>query len=121
METIKVCSFDKGHGTVLLNTDDYFAKLDRIVLSEKFEEVSVPDDVEHHPVCKAEKSIQYYVNRYVKPHVTKDVYTSIYPSGGQPGAVYGLIKVHKDGYPARPVVSMVGTRNTDWQSFWTQL
>ena len=31
------------------------------------------------------------------------------PSGSQPGKVYGLAKVHEEGTPPRPVVSVLGT------------
>ena len=33
----------------------------------------------------------------------------IYPSGSQPGKMYGLCKVHKPNLPFRPVVSMINT------------
>ena len=33
----------------------------------------------------------------------------MYPSGSQPGAAYGLAKVHKKDTPLRPVISMIGT------------
>ena len=92
-----------------MNSADYFSKLDSIVLSEKFVEVVVPDTIEHHPVCKSEKSIQYYLNRYIKPFVSSQVYEKMYPSGSQPGAIYGLVKAHKSGYPLTPVVCMTNT------------
>ena len=98
---IKICNFDKGRGTVILNSNDYYEKLDSIVLSDKFIEIPVVD-MKHHPVLKTESSIQYYLNRYIKPHVSADVYSNIYPSGCQPGAIYGLVKVHKQGYPFTP-------------------
>ena len=31
------------------------------------------------------------------------------PSGSSPGKMYGLVKVHKNNNPSRPVVSMIGT------------
>ena len=30
------------------------------------------------------------------------------PGGSNPGKIYGLVKVHKQGNPVRPVVSMIG-------------
>ena len=33
----------------------------------------------------------------------------MYPNGCQPGAIYGLAKVHKQGCPLRPVISMLNT------------
>ena len=105
---IKICRFDKGAGTVILNTDDYYSKLDKIVLSNKFSEITVVD-YKHHPILKSEASIQYYLNRYIKSHVTNDVFKTIYPKGSKPGAIYGLAKVHKDDIPLRPIISMINT------------
>ena len=39
----------------------------------------------------------------------KKIFDSIYPSGSQPGKLYGLCKSHKAGLPLRPVVSMINT------------
>ena len=33
---IKICSFDKGNGVAILDTSEYFRKLNTIVLDEKF-------------------------------------------------------------------------------------
>ena len=107
-KSIKVCRFDKGSGTVVLDTDDYFSKLDSIVLSNKFVELAVTDH-KHHPTVKTEASIQYYLNRYIKPHVSNDLFKGMYPKGSRPGAIYGLAKVHKAGTPLRPVISMINT------------
>lgn len=107
-QDVKICRFDKGSGTVLLKKDDYYKKLDSIVLSSKFVEVPA-GDIKHHPVLKTESSIQYFLNQYIKQHVNADTYKKIYPSGCQPGAIYGLAKVHKAGTPLRPVISMIKT------------
>ena len=92
-----------------MNSDDYFKKLDDIVFTNKFVELSVSHDPKQHPVVKTEKSIQYYINRYIKPHVDLDIYKSILPTGCRPGAIYGLAKVHKQDIPLRPVISMLNT------------
>ena len=38
-----------------------------------------------------------------------DTFSNLMPSGSQPGKIYGLAKVHKEGTPLRPVVSMIRT------------
>ena len=38
-----------------------------------------------------------------------DTFSNLVPSGSQPGRIYGLAKVHKEGTPLRPVVSMIRT------------
>ena len=110
-DKIKICRYDKGTGTVILDSSDYHAKLDDIVNTEKFVKLCVEpiDDCKKHPVIKTENAIQYYLKTYIKDHVTKDIYETIFPNGCHPGALYGLAKVHKPNCPLRPVVSMIGT------------
>ena len=120
-KSIRVCSFDKGNGIVILNATDYTAKLDQIIGdTDKFRMVDQVASVQH-PVIKQEKSIQNSVRTHIKPLIddenqdqpwkisSADYLSKLYPTGSQPGKLYGLCKVHKEGDPLRPVVSMVGT------------
>ena len=103
---IKLCKFDKENGFAILEAEDYFLKLDRIIEDgSKFIEAKLQDDAIH-PIIQKENSIAYYVKRYLRK---VDGYTTLIPSGSKPGKLYGLAKVHKDNTPLRPVVSMVGT------------
>ena len=43
--------------------------------------------------------------------ISDSTYKSLYPSGSQPGVLYGLPKVHKDGVPMRPILSALNTFN----------
>ena len=107
-KNIKVCKFDKGNGVVILDSDDYFQKLDSIVLDQsKFEEIKMSNG--NHPIIKNEGSLQKYLRLNLKPYVDESVYTELYPTGSQPGKLYGMCKVHKPGYPLRPVISMINT------------
>ena len=56
---IKVFKFDKGRGVVLLDSSDYYSKLDDIV-----HEIDVNSKV--HPVTAKENSITYYIRKYLK-------------------------------------------------------
>ena len=103
---IKLCKFDKGNGFAILEGEDYFLKLDRIIEDgSKFIEVKLQGDAIH-PIIQKENSIAYYFKRYWRK---VDGYTTLIPSGSKPGKLYGLAKVHKDNTPLRPIVSMVGT------------
>ena len=103
---IKLCKFDKGNGFAILEAEDYFLKLDRIIEDgSNFIDVKLQRDAIH-PIIQKENSIAYYVKRYLRK---VDGYTTLIPSGSKPGKLYGLAKVHKDNTPLRPVVSMVGT------------
>ena len=119
-ESIKVCSFDKGNGIVILNSQDYYSKLDSIINdTSKFVEI---------PKCNADKvlianetSIQGYVYKYIRKHVEKTEYFKIRPTGSQPGKLYGLCKVHKPNSPLRPVVSMIGTSGYELAKYLDKL
>ena len=107
-KSIKVCKYDKGNGAVILDSEDYFSKLDTIVSDKsKFQEVKVEEG--HHPIIKNETYIQNYLRTKVKPFVDSFVYKEMYPTGSQAGKLYGMSKVHKAGYPMRPVISMLNT------------
>ena len=105
-----ICRHDKGKGIVILDAHDYFSKLDAIISdTSNFEEVIVAPN-QKHPIVKNEGSIDYYCKTYVKNNVDLlEDYPNIVPSGSQPGRLYGMAKVHKEGSLLRPVVSMVGT------------
>ena len=106
---IKVCSFDKGVGLVVLDTDKYYDKLDTIINdTSKFTQIEY-NDASKHPILKEETSIQNYLRRYFKKDMDSQLYSKVYPVGSNPGKLYGMCKVHKQNYPMRPVVSMLGT------------
>ena len=104
---IKVYEFDKGKGVVILDSHDYYAKLDCTINdSSKFHEIN--QDTKVHPIIKKEKFINYYVNKYLNSYGSETVKNFI-PKGSSLGKMYGLIKVYNNNNPARPVISMIGT------------
>ena len=108
-DTIRICSFDKGVGVVVMNSNDYYDKLDDIICDEsKFEKVPIPEKLDKHPIITKENSIKYYIDKYITG-LDKQTRKRLIPSGSSPGKLYGLCKVHKDNYPLRPVISMLNT------------
>ena len=109
-EQIKVCKFDKGTGVCVLNSIDYFAKLDIIINDKsKFEEVVSKRSNAKHPVLKRQEVVKDSLNRLLKGHITDDLLHELSPKGSSPGKLYGMCKIHKKDNPMRPVVSMIGT------------
>ena len=107
-QKIRICSFDKGVGVVIMNSVDYYAKLDAIVNdASKFERVSTPPNKDHPTIAK-ENSVKRYMKKYLKDVDEKHL-SKMVPSGSSPGKLYGLCKVHKENYPLRPVISMINT------------
>ena len=107
--TVKLCSFYKGNGLVILDSTDYYSKLDQIVGDESKFTVIEPDPQKPHPVLQKQNSVIYYINTYLKGYIDEEIVGNITPSGAQPGKLYGMCKVHKADYPLRPVISMINT------------
>ena len=107
-DKINICKYDKGRGVAILDKEDYFGKLDSIINdSSKFERINVTESKQL-PVITKEASISYYVRKYFKSY-GKNVIDQLISSRSSPGKLYGRIKIHKKGNPARPVVSMINT------------
>ena len=107
---IKVCKLNKVRGVTVLNSVDYFSKLDSILIydSTKFIEINDKEESKSHPLITREQSIRYHIQKYLKPY-ENEIIQRLLPTGSTPGKLYGLIKVHKEDNPARPVISMVAS------------
>lgn len=104
--TIKICKYDKGNGVAILNSGDYYRKLDNII-EDKTKFIEINHNLKNvHPCLQKESSISYYVRKYLKKIENS---SSLIPSGSQPGKLYGMAKIHKQNVPLRPVVSMIQT------------
>ena len=95
-KNIKICKFDKGNGLTILNTSDYFSKLDTIVNdTTKFEPINYDLNSESNERCKQapwikkEESVKYYISNYIKQIVDKFTYFDLMPRGSTPGRLYG--------------------------------
>ena len=89
----------------ILNSDDYYAKLDNI-FADKSNFIKINTEQEIHPMI-AKKDFNY-ICKYLKGY-GNEVIRSLIPSGSNPEKLYYLIKFHKQGNPPGPVVSMIGT------------
>ena len=74
--------------------------------SSKFEEVDEENTLDRLP------RFQSFVSRHHRKGVFTDTeYKNLYPSASGIPVLYGLPKIHKEGIPMRPILSMVGTFN----------
>ena len=108
-------------GQQFFDSHVYYDKLDEIVYSDKFVEVFVGSNYSKHPVITTERNIQCYLNKNLKSCLSDESYRSIYPSGCSPGAIYSTVKVHKNGNPLRPIISMVNTPQYELAKFLDKL
>ena len=65
---IKLCKFDKGNGLAILEAEDYFLKLDKIIEDgSKFIEVKLQNGAIH-PIIQKENLIACFVKSFFEKH-----------------------------------------------------
>ena len=67
------------------------------------------DNNKVHPSTSKENSIVKFFDKNAKHYLSAKEFSSILLSERQPGKLYGLAKVHKEGTPLRSLVSILGT------------
>ena len=99
-----------------MNKNDYYEKLNSIIKdTKKFKTIKFNIQEDKNKVCNSapwiiqERKVIYYCNNYIKSLVSDTEYRKIYPTGSQPGKLYGMAKVHKPNCPLRPVLSAINT------------
>ena len=101
--------FDKGCGFCIMTKQQYSDKLNDVTTGEQFSEVT---DIsgKKHLLQRTEDAFNKKLE-YLKKHgqLGSSVYNKLRSSGSQPARLYGLAKVHKDGIPLRPVLSLPGS------------
>ena len=73
-----------------------------------------------HPIISKEKSVTNYIHKYLKNY-DSEVIQKLIPSGSKPGRIYGLVKVHKNNYPLRLVISMIDSPEYELAKFMDSL
>ena len=103
-EDIKFLDADKGNLTVIMETGEYFDKLTGII--EQGPYVHVAKD----PGARFRKELQNILLPRVKDcTMERSLYLRLCPTHFQCPHMYGRPKVHKEGAPLRPIISMRGS------------
>ena len=120
---IKVCSFDKGNGLVIVNSFEYNKKMSDILKDvTKFQKIEYDeDDIRKHPTVTEEGRLYRYIYKYLRRYIDEKTYKFISPSGSEPGRLYGTVKVHKDNKPMRPIISTIGSASYNLAKFLDNL
>ena len=108
---IAVTKYDKGNGVCLMDKVDYLKKLDDIISDKSKFTIVLKGKRKNakHPLLKKQDEILADLKTHLKQYVDKPVWRKLSPSGTNTRKLYGTSKVHKPGYPLRPIVSMVNT------------
>nr|WBB44924.1 reverse transcriptase [Chrysogorgia stellata] len=104
---IVICKPDKGTGVVILDKTDYNSKmLDILKDNYKFRKMG---ELPHYDKTNTiERNLQSLLLSLKKSgQIDEDFYKEVRPTGAERPRMYGLPKVHKDGVPLRPILSMI--------------
>ena len=116
-KNIVVTKADKGNAVVILDKTDYQNRILKLIEDKKKFRV-----LENDPTIKRENSLLNTLNNFKKQKIISDeTFQKIRPTGSRPGIIYGLPKIHKEGYPLRPIISSSGTYNYNLAKFLDSL
>ena len=107
---LKICKPDKGNGVVIMNSNDYFQKMNTILNDNtKFRKCKEYESLYNYNL-KMEDKINYFLRKIKKNGVIDDTeYKNLYVNGSSPAILYGLPKVHKVNMPLRPILAAFST------------
>lgn len=100
---------DKGAGVIIMDRTNYVAKMSSILEdTSKFSKLGSAETCDRS--TSSEVKFQKLLLKLVKTGVLpQETANEIRPSGSIRPRLYGLPKIHKDGVPVRPILSMVGS------------
>ena len=100
-----VITADKGNCTVIMDRKDYHDKVKELLGDESTYKVLKKD-----PTKKTERDINGILLKIFREGISgKIFYRCLHSSDGLPPRFYGLPKIHKNGYPLRPIVSFISS------------
>ena len=105
---------DKGNNIIVLNRSDYISKLSKILEdTSKFRIVNIEEGKAlNHLIHMEEQIICLLKSLEDQGEISEKEKKDLYPSGSQPGVLYGLAKIHKaleDGIPSfQAILSAIG-------------
>jgi len=96
---IMICKADKGNMTVMMDTKEYITKVNNTINSFPYKKLDRNPNSNYEKVLKTSLNQLMNFNKISKnTHQYLNPYQSICPR------FYGSPKIHKSGYPLRPIV-----------------
>ena len=115
---IIVLQADKGNATVILDASDYERKAKDLLNNLPFKQVK------KNPTARNERRVNDCLKRLLeKKAINKGTFDQLRVplNGTRPSMFYGSIKLHRDGYPLRPIVSATGSATYRMAKFVSNL
>ena len=106
---IKAVPYDKGVGFALMSQKGYDDRIDNIISGEQFERKKLRANSRPIELVEQDRINNVLDDLYKKGKISKATLNTLKIRGGQIPKIYGLAKVHKEGVPLRPIVSMSGS------------
>ena len=118
-KTLIISRPDKGNGIVVMNRDDYVAKMLNIINdNRRFRR----DDKQTDRSMKILHEIKILLKRMTDQQLIDDITAkTLTPTGCSIPRLYGLPKVHKTDAPLRPILSMIGSPQHRLAKFLAQV
>ena len=108
-EDLVITRPDKGRATVLLTRTDYVAKMTTILGdATKFLKLGPVDTHDKTPKVEATLN-EFLAELRDAKQITDELFQSVRSTGAIRPRMYGLPKIHKEGNPLRPILSMTGS------------
>ena len=104
-DKIVICKADKGNCIVVLDKESYREKAEEILRGEQFEKLG--SDKFHR---EQEEALNKYIYKLFEQGVIDNkLRYRLQSTCSSLSVFYGLPKVHKHGYPIRPIISTIGS------------
>ena len=119
-KVLVICKPDKGRGPVILNRENYVAKVKEVLNKDKqLQKVNTEDPLKHTLLLedRLNRKLKVWQN---KGCITEAEYKELYASGTRPGILYGQPKIHKNNIPVRPVLTAIKTPAYKFSRFLIQ-
>ena len=120
-EDIIITRPDKGNGVVVMDVEDYKAKMLQILSQEgKSERLGHVDECDH--TLLREKALQSNLQYHQKAgHISQEIMHRVWPVGSSRPRMYGLPKIHKANVPLRPILSMINAPQYELSKWLAEL
>ena len=104
-DSIIILKADKGNCTVVLDSDEYCSKM-----RDLLEDGDTYEAIRRDPIKKVERDLNSKLLKLKREgKFSESNYFRLRSTDGVIPRIYGLVKIHKEGFPLRPIVSMIGS------------
>ncbi|CAF4373928.1 unnamed protein product, partial [Rotaria socialis] len=103
---------DKGNAIVVMDKKDCIEKTNNILQLKQFQHTTRSLQKE-----KEEEMNKYLRELYKENTITKELFYSIRSTCSSIACMYGQPKIHKNGYPLRPIISSIGSYNYELSKY----